>query len=1084
METLKLHWLGRPLVELKGKPVKLETRKAAALLAYLSLNPGECQREFLATMFWQERNQQKALANLRRTLSSLNTRLPGWIEADRETITLNRNGKLWVDVKAFDQAFSQLKSHSPPEKEACEKYLLILEKAVALYRGDFMDGLNLGDSPAFDEWQFIQREGLRREFAEVLQRLASGHSKLGQWDQAITYARDWVALDRLNESANRALMDLYARSGQRSAALRQYEELARWLRKHMEQKPEEETRRLYEQIQGWEEAEQVEDSPNRSASFPLLKTKLYIPSPPSPRVIRPHLIDHLGEVENKALTIISAPAGFGKTTLLAEWIAQSPLPIAWLSLDNGDNDPYRFLSYLISALESVDEGIGREAQQIMQSPQLAPPYIVLTSLMNDLGKVNGHFVLVLDDYQLIIEHAVHEAVAYSLDHAPANMHMIISTRADPPLQLGRLRASDQILELRTRDLRFDSEEATTFLNDVMRLGLSGEDIDTLETRTEGWVVGLKMAALSLKGHENASEFIRAFSGSHRYVLDYLVEEVLGRQPAHLRTFLLSTSILEKLNGPLCNALMSDEWRGSGETGQAILEYLDRNNLFLAAMDDELRWFRYHHLFADLLRAQLQKSLGNRGVTQLHLRAADWHEKNGLILEAIHHASMASDDEMVERLIKQNYLEMMNRGEMSWIRFWMGNLSREMVHRRPWLCLYEAMNRSWFGQLEAASVLLDEAEKRIRATGAFSNVQSMLGYHAYVKSRVTAMRGDTGRAIKFCLAACESVPEDSLDLRIDFSITLGYEYFLCGDFSNASRILNEMIQIGSVAGAVNNPVAAYCLLARMQMYQGRPNEADGLLKEAAKMIHEADGQYRGALGLVEVETAALLCEWNDVEAALIRVKKGLELLPWWGKADDFCLAYITLARIQYARGNPAEAAEATEKAVQLVQTCGVFSEACSAVEAARVKLWLMQGDWDSVDGWMAHHKRFTPRDSFRYEDELPCITLARVFIARNQPKEAIHLLTVLEETARSGGRKGRLIEIMALKALALQATGATTRAVKALMKCLSLVEAEGYMRVLLDEGQPILKLLERLKAAQLTPQLESYANHLLETSIPA
>jgi LuxR family maltose regulon positive regulatory protein len=508
------------------------------------------------------------------------------------------------------------------------------------------------------------------------------------------------------------------------------------------------------------------------------------------------------------------------------------------------------------------------------------------------------------------------------------------------------------------------------------------------------------------------------------------------------------------------------------------------------LDDERIWYRYHHLFADLLRIQLQNSIGDQGVARCHLRAAAWHEQNGLILEAIHHASMASEDEMVERLIKQNYLEMMNRGEMSWVRFWTGNLSKELVYRRPWLCLYEAMNRSWFGHLEEANLLLNEAEKRIRAEGSAPDAMSMLGYHAYVKSRVTAMQGDTRRAIDFCLTARENVPADNLDLQIDFSITLGYEYFLYGDFINANKILNETIRLGHLARAINNPVAAYCLLARSQVYQGRLHEADDLLQKAAQQIHEAGGKYHGAVGLVEVERAALLCERNDVEAALVRLKQGLKYLPWWGKTDDFCLAYITLARIQLALGNRAEAADAIEKAAQLVQTCGIFSEARSVVEAAQVKMWLGQDDWSAVDHWVATlEMRFGSPDLFRFEDELTRITQARVFIIQNKPDEAIHLLSSLEESARSGGRQGRLIEILILKAVTMRELEEPTQAYIALMESLALAEPEGYLRIFLDIGEPARELLAAyLRSAAPTHKPyaahKPYAQKILEAFPPA
>jgi LuxR family maltose regulon positive regulatory protein len=356
---------------------------------------------------------------------------------------------------------------------------------------------------------------------------------------------------------------------------------------------------------------------------------------------------------------------------------------------------------------------------------------------------------------------------------------------------------------------------------------------------------------------------------------------------------------------------------------------------------------------------------------------------------------------------------------------------------------------------------------------------MLGYHAYIKSRVTAMQGDTRRAIEFCLAARENVPANSLDLQIDFSITLGYEYFLYGDFINANKILNETIRSGNIARAINNPVAAYCLLARSQVYQGRLHEADDLLQKAAQLIHGASGQYLGVVGLVEVETAALLCEWNDVDAALVRLKRGLDYLPWWGKADDFCLAYITLARIQLARGSRTEAADAIEKAAQLVQTCGVFSEARSVVEAAQVKSWLIQGDWLAVDRWAATlEKRFGSHDPFRYEDELTYITQARVFIAQNELDEAIRLLSGLEESAWSDGRQGRLIDILLLKALALQEAGDTAQADIALTKSLTLAEPSGYVRVFLDEGRPMQLLLAQRLAHTSSSPLRDYAISLL------
>ena len=830
---------------------------------------------------------------------------------------------------------------------------------------------------------------------------------------------------------------------------------------------------------------------------PLIRTKLRLPFTRSELVPRPRLQEEIVQGLRGPLTLITAPAGFGKTTLVASCISACGMPVAWLSLDKDDNLEGRFLSYLVVALQEADYTIGNQATQLLAVSPQALPETILTSLINDLDAAGREIVLVLDDYQFISSQVVHEEVSFLLEHCPRTFHLLISTRSDPPLPLARLRARGQTLELRAADLRFSEAEAAQFLNDVMGLRLDAGSVAALEERTEGWIAGLQMAALSMRDRQDIPGFIAGFSGTNRYILDYLLEEVLANQAPEIQRFLLYTSILERLTAPLCDAVLRD--RGIGIRGVEqessdgsmplsadslspvlhTLEYLERANLFLVPLDDERQWYRYHHLFAGLLRVQLQKSLADQGVARLHLRAAEWHEQNGSILEAIQHASMASDDEMVERLIKENYLEMMNRGEMSWVRYWMGKLPQELVYRRPWLCLYEAMNRSWFGQLEEASLLLDEAEKHIRAEGSAPGAQSMLGYHAYVKSRVTAMQGDTRRAIEFCLRARENVHEDSLELQIDFSITLGYEYFLYGDFVNANKILNETIRLGSTARAINNPVAAYCLLARSQIYQGRLHEANDLLQKAEQLIHQASGQYLGVAGLVEVERAALWCERNELETALAGIQQGLDRLPWWGKADDFCLAYLTLARVQLALGKRTEAAEAIEKVAQLVQTCGVFSEARYALEAAQVKMWLVQGDWLSVERWAAAlEKRFASPDPFRFEDELTHITQARVWMAQNKPDEAIRLLSGLEESARSGGRQGRLIEIMILKALALQAAGETRQADLALANSLALAEPQGYLRIFLDEGQPMQLLLAKGLAHAGPGPLRDYATRLL------
>lgn len=807
----------------------------------------------------------------------------------------------------------------------------------------------------------------------------------------------------------------------------------------------------------------------------LLGTKLYPRPTRADLVARPRITKLLDDGLSASLILVSAPAGFGKTTLLAEWLKNRPNGSCWLSLDAADNDPARFWAHVILSLQAIRDELGETALAQLRSPQPPPMELILPSLLEEIESFHDRGILILDDYHAITSTAVNGTLAYLLENLPPDIHLVISTRSDPPIPIAKLRSRGQVVEIRSDELRFTPEEAATFLNRTMGLALSSEQVAALDERTEGWVAGLQMAALSMRGRdaERVDGFIRAFAGTHRFIMDYLLEEVLARESQEIQAFLLQTAILDRLAGPLCDAVTGASY------GQEMLERLERRNLFVVPLDDDRTWYRYHHLFADLLRTQLQISLGDQGVARLHLRASEWYEQNGSILEAIDHSSLASDLTRVERLIERHYLEMMNRGEMASIRFWMGKLRKEVVRRRPWLCLYEAFSRSWFGQLEEAKLLLDEAENRIQSEVSATDTQAMMGYAAYVKSRVTAMQGDTLVAKELCLAALEHTPADNLGLQIEIGITLGYEYFLLGDFVNADKTLHEMIHACYTVGAINNPVAGYALLARMRVVQGLLHDAHDLYQKAAQLVHEAGQQYFGAIGLAEVGIADLLCERNDLEAALVRVKHGLDFLPWWGKADDLALAYCTLSRILQAQGNRTEAAGAVEKAVRIIKTSGVFSEARSAVETTQIRLWLAEGDRQSIDRWATMlEKRFGPHDPFRYEDEMTHLTQARVLIAQSKLNAAIRLLSRLEEVARSCGRQGRLVEIMILEALAMQKTGDAAKANIALTESLVMAEPEGYRRIFLDEGEAMQMLLAQWVDHSDTGPLRDYARHLL------
>jgi LuxR family transcriptional regulator, maltose regulon positive regulatory protein len=831
---------------------------------------------------------------------------------------------------------------------------------------------------------------------------------------------------------------------------------------------------------------------------PLIRTKLRLPFTRPGLVPRPRLQARFTAGLSGPLTLITAPAGFGKTTLAAACVAGWGKPVAWLSLDKNDNHPGRFLRYLAAALQEVDPALGGEAAQLLAAVQQAPPEAVLTSLVNDLDITGREIVLVLDDFQFINSPAVNEAVTFLLEHCPKTLHLVIATRSDPAFPLARLRARGQTVELRAADIRFTEAEAAQFLNDVMGLHLDAGSVAAIEDRTEGWIAGLQMAALSMRDREDVHGFIAGFSGTNRYILDYLLEEVLAGQPPEIQRFLLYTSILDRLTAPLCQAILEvEELKGLNIeqlstdfqpstllTCQQLLDYLERANLFLAPLDDERIWYRYHNLFADLLRTQLQMALGAEGVAQLHLRASEWHAQNGSVLEAIQHASLASDDERVERLIEQNYMEMVSRGELSWMRYWTGKLSKELICRRPLLCIYEAQSHAWFGELDEADQLLETAEKRIHADISAPDAQTMLGHLVYVRSRVTAMRGDLPRAIEMCLAAGELIPTDNLALHLDIGMTLGYEYFLNGDYVKASASLRETIRTCTAAGSIINVVAADCVLARLVANQGLLNQSVDLYQQAAQSIAEMNGRNLGATALVEVGLAEVYCERNDLEAALVHLKQGLALMPWWGKADDFVLAYITLARIHLARANMREAIEAVEKASRIVQTSGVFSEARQVSEVAQVRLWLAQGDLSSAYRWAAAQEERVHSDGrLGSENELAHITHVRVLIAQHKHNKAIGYLSLLEEAARSAGRIGRVIEILLLEALASWEIGDSEQAMLALTKCLALAQPERYARVFLSEGKPMQMLLAKWLAHASAGPLRDYASYLLSQFNP-
>src|SRR5829696_7724781 len=610
-------------------------------------------------------------------------------------------------------------------------------------------------------------------------------------------------------------------------------------------------------------------------SMPILATKLYIPSPRPNAVPRTRLIACLNAGLHGKLTLIAAPAGFGKTTLVSAWIAACDQKVAWLSLDEGDSDPTRFLIYFIAALRTIAPTIGEGLLAVLQSPQPPPAESVLTALLNDITSIPDHFVLVLDDYHLIDAQPVDQTLTFLLDHLPPQMHLVIATRADPQLPLARLRARDQMTELRAADLRFTPAEVGAFLTEVMGLSLSAAHIAALEVRTEGWIAGLQLAALSMQGHHDVSAFIRAFAGDNRYIVDYLVEEVLQRQPERIRSFLLQTSILDRLSGPLCDAVTGQE------NGRGMLEALKRGNFFVVPLDDKRHWYRYHHLFAEVLQAHLMAEQPDL-VATLHRRASEWYEHNGSAADAIRHALAAEDFERAADLIEPAVPAMRRSRREATLLGWLRALPDELVRFRPVLSVGYASALLSSGELEGVEARLRDAERwldttadmreRPKASSAEMVVvdeeefRRLPGTIAVARSAHALALGNAPESATYARRALDLAPEDDHLTRGGAAGLLGLASWTSGDLETAHRRWHTYSALVLRAGNISDAISGAIARADMRIAQGRLHDAMGIYEHALRLATEQGAPVMRGTADMHVGMSELLRERNDLEAA--------------------------------------------------------------------------------------------------------------------------------------------------------------------------------------------------------------------------
>jgi LuxR family maltose regulon positive regulatory protein len=813
---------------------------------------------------------------------------------------------------------------------------------------------------------------------------------------------------------------------------------------------------------------------------PLVATKLFVPQVRPHRVTRSGLMARLNQGLGGKLILVSAPAGFGKTTLVSDWLQQREQPFTWLSLDEGDNDPARFLAYLIAALQKIDSRWGQTLQPAPLFPQPPPPTAHIAALINEIIASGTELVLVLDDYHAIAAQPIHDIVAFLLDHLPPSMRLVILTRADPPLPLSRLRARDELTEFRADDLRFTTLETATFLREIMELNLAPEQIAALEDRTEGWVAGLQLAALSLRGIHHAdaiADFIEAFTGSHRYVMDYLVEEVFSRQPAPVQGFLLQTSVLDHLCGSLCNALTGQD------NGQAMLERLEQANLFTVSLDQERHWYRYHHLFADLLRDHLQHAQPEK-IPGLHRRASEWYERYGLVAEAFQHALAAEDMERVVRLAEENGGRMVRRGELFTVLGWLSGLPDEVVRARPRLC----MDYSWAlvltGQLGTVEPHLQNAERTLTQRMASSQTVDekrrtgqLLGEVALVRLFAAGMEGDAARVIELSQQALEQVDEDFLFARSLLQLNLGIAWRSIGELNKATQALVEAVRLCEADQNTLAVMVATYNLARLYGIKGQLARQAEICQRALQFATERAGpgmRSMSGLGMIHLGLPDVWYEWNELESAEQQVQEGIALDEPGGYVGILVNGYTLLARIRQARGDPQGALEAMGKLEQAVQQRNWPRTTADEVATYRAWLSLAQGNLRAAVRW-ARTVEMRPGDSLDTLGELRSMTLARVLLAEGRPSEAMCLLERLLQTAESAGRAAKVIETLALLAEARQACGDGAGAVAALQRALAMAEPEDYVRTFVDVGTRMAALLRQALSRGIAP---GYVNRLL------
>lgn len=787
----------------------------------------------------------------------------------------------------------------------------------------------------------------------------------------------------------------------------------------------------------------------------LLTTKLFRPTSQSALVSRPHLFAQLDEGKKNKVILVSAPAGFGKTTLISTWVKQSNMPVAWLSLDDTDNAPTVFLTYLIAALQTIHPDMGKTILPALRSPQPSAPRSVLARLISDIAN-QSEILLVLDDYHLITSQAVHDILNQIIQHMPPNLHLVLATRTDPPLALPRLRGRQQLTELRTANLRFSLEETEHLLNHVKALNLPDKDIAALNLRTEGWITGLQMAVLSMQNRQDIHQFIESFTGSNRFILDYLLEEVLNHQPENIQDFLLKTSVLTKLSGDLCNAVSGDS------NSQNILEELERANLFIIPLDDKRHWFRYHHLFADLLRQRLGLNAPD-SIPALHIRASRWYETNNDLGSAIEHALAAKEYERIIHLLKEYIQSIWEHGDQTRLSKWLAALPQYVIQDHPVILAHHAFALCFSGQHQEAEAQLQLVEKAI---GTDSKPFSSMA--ATVRAFYSLYNNNIPVAANYANEALANLPADQHMWRALALSVQGDIHAFRGHVPTCEKIWRAALQEAEIAGCTFFVLWDSAKLIVAQKRLGKLNEADQTFTRQIQRAAQEGYTQVSFPGSLYAVWGDVLLEWDRVDEAVTNMERGLSLSESQNYSAGIAWSSLSLIAARFIQQDAAGAEKAVHQLEKQLEHQKLPDWTMNWLTAWKARICIAQGNLSKCKQ-ILQERGIVQNGSFGYPSEVEYLALVRLLIATGELSEAQMLLSRLQSQLENMGWVDKLIQAKLLQALILMQQGEDTEAINLLNSVLPLTEREGYLRVFLNEGPSMARLLYKTLQTNISPQ---------------